>query len=153
MGRGNIRVLLAERNPLLRHPLVQRLRHLSNRVRIVRAAFRSFRGHIRTQSAADPQGRCLSQLEISQGLLTALPHPAVMSPYLENLLASYPWCDTVDLRFYLIGFALGRLHASGKQKDSETNNAERKNCVPQPGAPLIPGFRMSGIHQASRPSN
>ena len=122
MSAGNVRVLLADKNSTPRYSLVSQLRYLSNCVHILRASFRSFRGHIRSQSPKDPRGRCLSRLEISQGFLTALPEPRVISPYLKHLLASYPWCDTVDLRLFLVGFGLGGLHAlhsSDKRNDEQ----------------------------------
>ena len=125
MSTGNVQVLKVDRPSTLRHPLVKRQRYLSNRLRILRAAFRSFRGHIRSQSPGDPLGRCLSQLEISQGLLTTLPEPSVISVYMKNLLVDYPWCDTVDLRFFLIGFGLGGQYSSGKQCDVETNRPKK----------------------------
>ena len=111
---------LADKASAIRHPPVQRYRYLLNCARILRDSLRSFRGHVHTQSANDPRGRCLSEREISQGLLTALPRPEVISPYLERLVDAYPWCDTVDLRFFLIGFALGQLHSSSKQ-DTEAD--------------------------------
>lgn len=124
MSTGSIRVLKTDRPSTSQHAVNQRQKYVSNRWHILRAAFRSFRGHLRSQSPRDPRGRCLGQLELSQGLLTTLPEPGVISIYLKSLLDDYPWCDTVDLRFFLIGFGLGGQHSSGKQCNAETDAAE-----------------------------
>jgi len=121
MRVGDLRVGLADKTSVFRGPLTRQHRYLLSWVRILRDSFRSFRGHVRAQSASDPPGRCLGQREISQGLLTALPRPEVISSHMEYLVDSYPWCDTVDLRFFLIGFALGQRHSSGKQDSTEAD--------------------------------
>jgi len=74
------------------------------------ASYRSFRGHIRTQSAKEP-----NSLELGPSLEKPLSAPqnslrsdtVARALYIEMLLATYPWADIVDLRMFLMGFDAG----------------------------------------------
>jgi len=77
---------------------------LRHRLCIWRAAFGSFRGHIRTQSA------------IGQTAVRLGPHShrgardartLARTLYTQKLLAILPWADTQDLEIFLMGFDAG----------------------------------------------
>lgn len=79
---------------------------------ILRDAFRSCRGHIRTQSAKGlgtvrlgPHGH--------RGARNA--RTLVRTLYIQKLLAIRPWADSQDLEMFLMGFDAGETWASDSQ--------------------------------------
>lgn len=78
-------------------------------------AFRSFRGHIRTQSAREPLLLTLgpAPLLFPDGSRRAQPRTLARSESIESLSAKYRWVDTVDLRMFLEGFDAGERYALG----------------------------------------
>jgi hypothetical protein len=76
---------------------------------IWRTAFRSFHGHIRTQSA---KGQATVRLgpHGHRGARNARTH--VRTLYTQKLLAIHPWADLQDLEMFLMGFDAGETWAS-----------------------------------------
>lgn len=83
--------------------------NLSQRWYIWRTAFRSFGGHIRTQSA-----KGLATVRLGphghRGARNARTH--VRTLYSQKLLAIHPWADLQDLEMFLMGFDAGETWAS-----------------------------------------
>jgi hypothetical protein len=79
-----------------------------HRLRIWHDAFRSLRGHIRTQSAIGQAGVRLGP-HGHQGARNA--RTLVRSLYIQRLLAIRPWADSQDLELFLIGFDAGEIWA------------------------------------------
>jgi hypothetical protein len=75
---------------------------------IRRDAFRSFRGHIHTQSAIGQVGVQLGP-HGHRGARNA--RTLVRSLYIQRLLAIRPWVDSQDLELFLIGFDAGETWA------------------------------------------
>lgn len=88
------------------------------------AAFRSFRGHIRIQSAT-VGGRvdlgCAVQLE--DGCYQANTRTLARAAGIEKLQAIHRWVDIVDLRIFLMGFEAGEEYSNTHcpRKDSSTS--------------------------------
>jgi len=85
------------------------------------AAFRSFRAHIRTQSAKGGIGvyMGLALVETPSGSFEPNPRTIARSLYIEMLQATHAkWADSVDLRIFLMGFDAGEqwtLHRGDKE--------------------------------------
>lgn len=108
--------------------LIQLLRErLVDKWCIWRDAFRSFRGHIRTQSA---KGRATVTFgpwfENHQGHPRRNLRTVARRIYTERLRAILPWADSQDLRIFLMGFDAGEKWASRSDirvADHPTENA------------------------------
>jgi hypothetical protein len=91
---------------------------------IYRGAFRSFRGHIRSQSSKGTPTAFVG-LEVSRlpdGSYQPNIRTIARSFYIEMLLATrqWEWADTVDLRTFLAGFDAGEqwtLHTVGNREE------------------------------------
>jgi hypothetical protein len=82
--------------------------HLRHRCYIWRDAFRSFCGHIRTQSAKG-LGTVRLGPHCHQGARNA--RTLVRTLYIQKLLATRPWADSEDLQIFLMGFDAGETWA------------------------------------------
>jgi hypothetical protein len=88
--------------------------------------FRSFRGHIRTQSAKEPLLLTLgpAPLLYPDGSTREALGTLARSESIESLLARYRWVDTVDLRMFLEGFDAGESYARCRvDTETETHDA------------------------------
>lgn len=83
-----------------------------HRLRIWHDAFRSFRGHIRTQSSIGQAGVRLGP-HGHQGARNA--RTLVRSLYIQRLLAIRSWADSQDLQIFLMGFDAGEIWAWGSR--------------------------------------
>jgi hypothetical protein len=81
---------------------------LRQKLCIWRAALRSLRGHIRTQSAKG-QGTVYLGPHGHLGARNARTH--VRTLYTQRLLAIHPWADLQDLEIFLMGFDAGETFA------------------------------------------
>lgn len=77
---------------------------LSRKLCIWRDAFRSFRGHIDTQSA---KGQACVRLGQHSYLGARDARTLVRTLYTQKLLAIHPWADSQDLEIFLMGFEAG----------------------------------------------
>jgi hypothetical protein len=75
---------------------------------IWRTAFRSFRGHIRTQSA---KGQATVRLGPHSSLGARDARTLVRTLYIQKLLAIREWADLQDLEMFLMGFEAGETFA------------------------------------------
>jgi hypothetical protein len=75
---------------------------------IWRTAFRSFRGHIRTQSA---KGLATMRLGPHSDLGARNARTLVRTLYIQKLLAIREWADLQDLEMFLMGFEAGETFA------------------------------------------
>lgn len=75
---------------------------------IWRTAFRSFRGHIRTQSA---KGQATVRLGPHSHRGARNARTLVRTLYTQKLLAIRPWTDLQDLEIFLMGFDAGETFA------------------------------------------
>lgn len=111
-----------------RRSLYRLRRHLRGTMRIWRGCWGSFLGHIRSQSPIDMGSVYLGQefLCSSDGSYQLNPRTVARSEYIQAVLATLEWPDTVDLRIFLMGFDAGEewtRHSegiSGKLHPSET---------------------------------
>jgi len=85
------------------------LKHLRRKRNIWVFAFRSFRGHIHTQSAKDRLAVDFGPLlaQDLNGFLRLNVHTFARSQYTEKLLSIFPWADPQDLEIFLLGFEAG----------------------------------------------
>jgi len=101
------------------------------------AAFRSFRAHIRTQSAKGGIGvyMGLALVETPSGSFEPNPRTIARSLYIEMLQATHAkWADSVDLRIFLMGFDAGEqwaLHTADKENDKRPDIASWLTCTEQ----------------------
>lgn len=77
---------------------------LRHKLCIWRDAFRSLRGHIRTQSAI---GQVCVRLGPHSHLGARDARTLVRTLYIQKLLAIRPWADSQDLEIFLMGFEAG----------------------------------------------
>jgi hypothetical protein len=86
------------------------------------AAFRSFRAHIRIQSATTG-GRvdlgAAFQVRGEHHLPNA--RTDARAEGIERLLAIHPWADAVDLQMFLMGFDAGEEYGTYAQKQNSRN--------------------------------
>ena len=103
--KGNrIRYMKYARQVGLNATLGLLLENLNRRLHIFRDAFRSFRGHICTQSARGQVGfllgpHCHREARNARTLCRTL--------YTQRLLATHPWADSQDVELFLLGFDAG----------------------------------------------
>ena len=93
--------------------------NLGHRWCIWRDAFRSFRGHISTQSAIGLGAVSLGQWN-HRGVRNV--RTVARRRYTEKLLAIRPWADSQDLEIFLMGFDAGESWAGcnvGKQSQDQ----------------------------------
>jgi hypothetical protein len=105
--------------------------HLSRSWCIWRDSFRSFRGHIRTQSA---KGRATATFgawfENHHGHLRANRRTAARREYTEKLRAIRPWVDSQDLEIFLMGFDAGEERSAHRESGVEARLAESAQFSP-----------------------
>jgi hypothetical protein len=104
---------------------------LRQKLCIWRAAFRSLRGHIRTQSA---KGQVAVRLgpHSYQGARDA--RTLVRTLYMQKLLAILPWADSQDLKIFLMGFEAGETFladSSGKLSPEQLSALESSWITPE----------------------
>jgi hypothetical protein len=80
------------------------LENLGCRLYICRDAFRSFRGHIRTQLAKGQVGFRLGPHGHREAMNA---RTLCRTLYIQKLLATHPWADSQDIELFLIGFDAG----------------------------------------------
>jgi hypothetical protein len=88
------------------------LENLNCKLCIYRDAFRSFRGHIRTQSAKGQVGFRLGP-HGHQGVSDA--RTLCRSLYIQRLLAIRPWADSQDVEMFLMGFDAGDIYSESSR--------------------------------------
>jgi len=74
------------------------------------SSVRSFRGHIALQSPKEPYGPPVGRIFVRDAGSESLrrnPRTLARMVYIETLLATYQWADSVDLRMFLMGFDAG----------------------------------------------
>jgi len=91
------------------------------------AAFRSFRGHIRIQSAKEgARVRLGPSVQFRDGCYQANTRTLARAEGIEKLRAIYPWADIADLCIFLMGFEAGEEYSKADflhQDSSSLHNA------------------------------
>ena len=97
--------------------------HLGHKLRIWCDAFRSFRGHIRTQSAI---GRAWVTVGSPRHQDKLNIRSVARKLYIERISETLPWADCQDLQVFLMGFDAGEsyvLHNYTEQMDQRYASA------------------------------
>ena len=73
------------------------------------SAFRSFLGHLRTHNVKEFPHAAFGPVfrRLPAGFLQPESRTLSRTTHTDNLLATYPWADTVDIKIFLMGFDAG----------------------------------------------
>jgi hypothetical protein len=113
--------------------------HLASLLYRWRVAFRSFRAHIRIQSAkGGTQVDLGPAFLLRDGCYQENKGTIARAEGIRKLLATHPWADSVDLRMYLVGFQAGEgycnatrdLDIQDVQKIPQKTNLQLHSCDP-----------------------
>jgi hypothetical protein len=102
--------------------------NLGHRWCIWRYAFRSFLGHIRTQSARGQAGATVGSLR-HQGTLNV--RSLARRLYIEKLSATLDWVDFQDLEIFLMGFDAGESYAAYNRSEWTDRRVENAWLTPE----------------------
>lgn len=104
------------------------------------AAFRSFRGHIRIQSAtAGGRVDLGPAVQLEDGCYQANTRTLARAAGIEKLQATHRWVDIVDLRIFLMGFEWGEEYYYRNDRTQESTQISRD----ERGRPGIPNVCQS----------
>ncbi len=105
-----------------RHQLSRLRSHLLDTIYITSASFGSFLGHIRIRLATRPPSvDCGQAFQLTpDGNYQEDIRTIARSKYIKQILAIYPWAETVDLQIFLHGFDAGE-HWTSYSKDIYVN--------------------------------